>query len=809
MSLEQQQQPDLSQRWVQHQRKHNRATQTWSCTYCADRQIFDSEPRLWEHAQAKHRNELASAFNQNIEVDFRRQFAEECAQKRPIKDDSSMRKPIYNDANAAQPEPPPASKRPLSSPAPVPRSISGIDTLNINTPRGSQDVDMQDLSEEGGQATTEQPRKRMATGDGISAGSASPFRESSASPPPRRSKARPTSSGQYAGSEKEMFDARPKPLSKQLWTEDATPLPKSSVDPSNVASTQTHKSRAPGLQPRPRKSFPATAQALRNPQSQQGPTILGRNASFQSLPVRDDNYDIIMQPETRPISQEQLVAEVKGIYAGLVMVEAKCIEVDNKQATLAQADPSSQPKLNNEQWQALIALHRTLLHEHHDFFLASQHPSASPALRRLASKYAMPARMWRHGIHSFLELLRHRLPASLDHMLAFIYLAYSMMALLYETVPAFEDTWIECLGDLGRYRMAIEDDDIRDREVWTGVARHWYSKASDKAPTTGRLYHHLAILARPNALQQLFYYAKSLCVVIPFTSARESILTLFEPVLNSVNAHGQYRLPPLDTAFVKAHGLLFTNRDIEKFDLTVKEFLGLLDNQIGRVTRKFMEQGYYIAVANSVAMLGFASKENPVIQAMIENPTGEPDVEMSGDDSPAMKSFERAKYLSNETLEIVLHRIGDPNVLPFLHVTLVFMYHLARHPLAMKLLEASFPWQSLTVMLNTLLAPYSTQARIESTDFPLPIKDDVRPFPEDFAMRGLLWADGYYPEKWFANDKIDDAEKYLEVASMTDDRKERILWLACRLASLGDWIKYDSESRRFSTSYIKTETAVV
>ena len=70
-------------------------------------------------------------------------------------------------------------------------------------------------------------------------------------------------------------------------------------------------------------------------------------------------------------------------------------------------------------------------------------------------------------------------------MLAFIYLAYLMMALLYETVPLFEDTWIECLGDLGRYRMAIEDDDIRDREVWTGVTRHWYLKASDKAQTNG------------------------------------------------------------------------------------------------------------------------------------------------------------------------------------------------------------------------------------------------------------------------------------------------------------------------------------
>ncbi|KAK1658554.1 hypothetical protein BDP55DRAFT_506504, partial [Colletotrichum godetiae] len=86
------------------------------------------------------------------------------------------------------------------------------------------------------------------------------------------------------------------------------------------------------------------------------------------------------------------------------MVESKCIEVDNAQSSNNQTNP----KLNNEQWQALIALHRTLLHEHHDFFLASQHPSASPALRRLASKYAMPARMWRHGIHSFLEVLRHR-----------------------------------------------------------------------------------------------------------------------------------------------------------------------------------------------------------------------------------------------------------------------------------------------------------------------------------------------------------------------------------------------------------------
>ena len=157
--------------------------------------------------------------------------------------------------------------------------------------------------------------------------------------------------------------------------------------------------------------------------------------------------EMLLQPETRPISHEQLVVEVKGIYAGLVMVEAKCILIDERQITAAQEkDPAWRTNLQNDQWQSLIALHKQLLHEHHDFFLASQHPSASPALSRLAAKYSMPARMWRHGIHAFLEVLRQGLPESLEHMLAFIYIAYSMMALLYETVTAFENTWIECLG---------------------------------------------------------------------------------------------------------------------------------------------------------------------------------------------------------------------------------------------------------------------------------------------------------------------------------------------------------------------------
>lgn len=561
---------------------------------------------------------------------------------------------------------------------------------------------------------------------------------------------------------------------------------------------------------------PITTRAAAAPPIQQTPRASRRHAN-KSIGQEAEQEDpsvthMIKQPETRPISQEQLVAEVKGIYAGLVMVESKCIEVDSAQS----AQNESSPKLNNEQWQAIIALHRTLLHEHHDFFLASQHPSASPALRRLASKYAMPARMWRHGIHSFLELLRHRLPASLEHMLTFIYLAYSMMALLYETVPAFEDTWIECLGDLGRYRMAIEDEDIRDREIWTAVSRHWYSKASDKAPTTGRLYHHLAILARPNVVQQLFFYTKSLCVAIPFKSARDSILTLFDPILDG----SPNRLQQIDVAFVKAHGILFivsnTNEKEKPFPKPVDafmaefrqaktEFLSLIDNHIARTTRGWLESGAFIAISNSNSLLEYGKTEansqgnsNFAITAILPEPDGDTLMEGSDEDKPVPSEvFYEAAELNKACDAIVFRRYGDPNILPYLHVRLAFMLFMASKEAAMEHLEGSFPWALLVLMLNSLSTHFQHHDRIESQGFP---RSTDRPLPDDWSLRGLLWTEGLFPSDWFHNDKVDDDEKTFELPSMTEDRKERVLWLGYRLASYGKWMTYDAQTKQFSVA---------
>lgn len=89
---------------------------------------------------------------------------------------------------------------------------------------------------------------------------------------------------------------------------------------------------------------------------------------------------ILLKADTRSISHEQLVVEAKGTYAGLVMVEARYIDIDKRQSAVAQRkDPFKMMSLKVDHWQSLIALHTQLLHEHHDYFLALPHPCESSA----------------------------------------------------------------------------------------------------------------------------------------------------------------------------------------------------------------------------------------------------------------------------------------------------------------------------------------------------------------------------------------------------------------------------------------------
>jgi protein SMG6 len=142
----------------------------------------------------------------------------------------------------------------------------------------------------------------------------------------------------------------------------------------------------------------------------------------------------------------------------------------------------------------------------------------------------------------------------LDILTDFIYDAYTFYTSLLEeqALSGFKTAWIEALGDLARYRMAIashvdaaetaapakaalaaridddEDDgpqpakasigadvadswDVEDRETWRTTARDWYAMGITEKPGEGRLHHHLALLCRDvpgEEAKALYHFSK-------------------------------------------------------------------------------------------------------------------------------------------------------------------------------------------------------------------------------------------------------------------------------------------------------------
>jgi hypothetical protein len=558
------------------------------------------------------------------------------------------------------------------------------------------------------------------------------------------------------------------------------------LDSADEATDHVRRKRQSGTSP------PSSSPSVNSPRQQ---IPLPRNRGvLQGHP--DPRYpNLILEPDSRGISQEQLATEVKTIYNALATLETKCIKVDKEQAIASQKGPIS-PNV----WRVLIGIHRHLLNDHHDFFLASQHPSASAPLHKLAVKYNMPARMWKHGIHGFLELLRHQLPHSLEFMISFIYLAYQMMSLLLETVPSFEETWIECLGDLSRYRMAVEEDDPKDRETWSNVARYWYSKAADRMPNTGRLYHHLAILARPNALQQNFLYTRSLISAQPFLSARESVQTLYDPVIRDGAAY----IPEVDAMFIKTSAFIFYRR-YNEVQAPLDRFLSLLDNQIGRVTSKWREYGTYVAGVTIGALFDSGNKSK-MLRVFEHGNYLAKELDLSKDstkltalrspfqkDVESERSFAFAETFFFSTLAVVLKRPADRNTHAYVHVIFCFFLSLVSFyrsqntvPELQEQLRSFLnrvPWEAVCRLLNTVSKTEQFGERHEVFDFLRPEQGDPGPLPEDFLLRGMIFTQTYFPSDWFHGAHLDD-DRTLEYQSTVHRRGERLMWIGYKLSQV-------------------------
>jgi len=269
-----------------------------------------------------------------------------------------------------------------------------------------------------------------------------------------------------------------------------------------------------------------------------------------------------------------------------------------------------------------------------------------------------------------------------------------------------------------------------------------------------------------------------------------------------------------------------------------------------------------MAISNICAVTGYGDESNPITAALkafsranlkfVPESQDQPMQDASTataasetqSSAPAKHAAAPNKQLPNALrlfvgmYDLVGRRFGDHNVLPFLHVTLVFVHHLTFCPDAMAYVAPTFPWKLTAIMLNTLLSgpatstPSSSAQNVSQALAPLlegarfPGSAEIgeensgddgkqekagasgaarkkKPLADDFALRGFPWTETYFPEKHFVTEeRIDDDEKYFELPSMLEERRERLVWLGCRIAERenGKWLRFDKETKRFGVA---------
>ncbi|KAF8162971.1 hypothetical protein B0H34DRAFT_744517 [Crassisporium funariophilum] len=155
-------------------------------------------------------------------------------------------------------------------------------------------------------------------------------------------------------------------------------------------------------------------------------------------------YRAITNLETK-IKQEDSTEETDEAMGSRVMLKGKEVEND---------------ELEKEKWKKQISDHKNLAEIIHNLLEISLAPSVPASLRNIPTKYNIIVRLWTYAFHKLLESLRRASftsPLALEHLQDFIYYSYTFYTGLLEehTLNSFKSGWLEALGDLARYRMAV------------------------------------------------------------------------------------------------------------------------------------------------------------------------------------------------------------------------------------------------------------------------------------------------------------------------------------------------------------------
>ncbi|TKY86418.1 hypothetical protein EX895_004567 [Sporisorium graminicola] len=265
-------------------------------------------------------------------------------------------------------------------------------------------------------------------------------------------------------------------------------------DPVKFATQQRSQvdARSASGAPSPRLPSASSSQPQilmrRDPSSTSSGSHLGRSPIIKPS-VSDIPFTPIIDASD-PRALQAHVVEVKKVYRSLSSMEATLQDVHEAEVEKARLDMAdyTPPDLRDRfYWITLISKHRQLAELHSSFLEMTCRSEFPRELQELAEVRNMPSRLWQTAFHLMLESLRtslssnHHLQSNqrraelLDHLTEFIYYAYSFYSALQESerYKNLRRAWIESLGDLSRYRMAVASlastidgggDEIRNKQ---------------------------------------------------------------------------------------------------------------------------------------------------------------------------------------------------------------------------------------------------------------------------------------------------------------------------------------------------------
>jgi len=114
------------------------------------------------------------------------------------------------------------------------------------------------------------------------------------------------------------------------------------------------------------------------------------------------------------------------------------------------------------------------------------------SLRAVPEKYNLIVRLWLEGFHRLLENLRrcafNNSIVTLEHLQDFIYYAYTFYSCLFEeeNLSVYRSSWVESLGDLARYRMAVS-------ELVTSKTSHSTSLTQSAVSQVANVFNNIAM----------------------------------------------------------------------------------------------------------------------------------------------------------------------------------------------------------------------------------------------------------------------------------------------------------------------------